>query len=95
MENQNEKPMATKSNFLQLNTAKMIMVGALTLFLLIPLALVQDLISERSQRKNEVVAEVTNSSGEDINFYGPILKVPYKEETETTYIDNKTKQTLV
>jgi inner membrane protein len=95
MENQNEKPMTTKSNFFQSNTAKMIMVGALTLFLLIPLALVQDLISERSQRKNEVVAEVTNSWGEDINFYGPILKVPYKEETETTYIDNKTKQTSV
>lgn len=95
MENQNEKPMATKSNFFQSNTAKMIMVGALTLFLLIPLALVQDLISERSQRKNEVVAEVTNSWGEDINFYGPILKVPYKVETETTYIDSKTKQTSV
>lgn len=95
MENQNEKPMTTKSNFFQSNTAKMIMVGALTLFLLIPLALVQDLISERSQRKNEVVAEVTNSWGEDINFYGPILKVPYKEETETTYVDNKTKQTSV
>ena len=95
MENQNEKPMTPKSNFFQSNTAKMIMVGALTLFLLIPLALVQDLISERSQRKNEVVAEVTNSWGEDINFYGPILKVPYKEETETTYIDNKTKQTSV
>ena len=95
MENQSEKPMTTKSNFFQSNTAKMIMVGALTLFLLIPLALVQDLISERSQRKTEVIAEVTNSWGEDINFYGPILKVPYKEETETTYIDSKTKQTSV
>ena len=95
MENQNEKTMTTKSNFFQSNTAKMIMVGALTLFLLIPLALVQDLISERSQRKNEVIAEVNNSWGEEINFYGPILKVPYKEETETTYIDSKTNQTSI
>lgn len=95
MENQNEKPMTTKSNFFQSNTTKMIMVGALTLFLLIPLALVQDVISERSKRKNEVIAEVNNSWGEDINFYGPILKVPYKVETETTYIDSKTNQTSI
>ena len=95
MENQNEKPMTPKSNFFQSNTAKMIMVGALTLFLLIPLSLVQDLISERSQRKNEVIAEVNSTWGENINFYGPILKVPFKEETETTYIDSKTNQTSI
>ena len=59
MENQEfqEQQNNEEKTFFQSTTAKMIMVGALTLFLLIPLSLVQDLISERSQRKNEVVAD--------------------------------------
>ncbi len=72
MENQEKQP-----GFFQSNTAKMIMVGFLTLVLLIPLVFVQDLIGERSQRKNEMIDEVTNLWGKDIYFYGPILKIPY------------------
>lgn len=95
MENQNENQITQKPSFLQSNTAKMIMVGLLTLFLLIPLNLVQNLISERSERKNDVVTEVTNTWGTDIHFYGPILKVPYKIESETTIIDSNTKKTSI
>lgn len=90
VQNQNPTPVS-KPSFLQSNTAKMIMVGVLTLFLLIPLNLVQSLIRERSERKNEVTEEVTQLWGEDIHFYGPILKVPYKTYTETSIIDEKTK----
>ena len=43
-----------KVPFFQTTTAKMIMVGILTLVLIIPLALVQELIVERSQRQKEV-----------------------------------------
>jgi inner membrane protein len=50
----------------------------LTLVLLIPLFFVQDLISERSQRQKEVVAETTSKWGESVYFYGPILKIPYQ-----------------
>lgn len=78
--------------FFQSNTAKMLMVGLLTLVLLIPLAFVQNLIQERSERKNEVVNEVTETWGKDINFYGPILKIPYKSYSETTVINPATKQ---
>ncbi|HQA75293.1 cell envelope integrity protein CreD [Flavobacterium sp.] len=68
--------------FFQTTTAKMIMVGLLSLALLIPLFFVQDLIQERSQRKKEMVNEVADLWGKDIVFYGPILKVPY------TFVEN-------
>ncbi|WP_035654472.1 inner membrane CreD family protein, partial [Flavobacterium saliperosum] len=107
MENQNQNPMenqnqnqpalntANKGSFLQSTTAKMIMVGVLTLVLLIPLQYVKELIYERSERKKEVVSEVTQLWGEDVFFYGPILKVPYKSYTETAVLDSKTKQTVI
>lgn len=72
------QPNAEKS-FFQSATAKMIMVGMLTLVLLIPLFIVQDLITERSQRQKEVVAETTSKWGESVYFYGPVLKIPYKD----------------
>ncbi len=76
MENQNfEKP----QSFFQTTTAKMIMVGLLTLILLLPLSFVQDLIYERSERQKEVVTETTAKWGESVYFYGPILKIPYKD----------------
>lgn len=73
-----ETPEKQKS-FFQTTTAKMIMVGLLTLILLIPLSFVQNLIVERSQRQKEVVQETTQKWGESVYFYGPILKIPYKD----------------
>lgn len=67
--------------FFQSNTAKMMMVGFLTLVLLIPLFFVQDLITERSQRKQEVITETTSKWGGDVFCYGPMLKVPYYDNT--------------
>jgi len=67
-----------KVSFFQTTTAKMIMVGILTLVLIIPLALVQELIVERSQRQKEVITETTSKWGNSVYFYGPILKIPYK-----------------
>lgn len=76
MEHQEFEP---KEGFFQSTTAKMIMVGSLTLALLIPLIFVQNLITERSQRQKEVVDETTSKWGESVYFYGPILKIPYKD----------------
>lgn len=84
MENYQNQP---KQGFFQSTTAKMIMVGLLTLVLLIPLFFVQDLISERSQRQKEVVAETTSKWGESVYFYGPILKIPYKDPI-TNQVEN-------
>lgn len=90
MENQAENNQ-NKNSFFQSTTAKMIMVGLLTLVLLIPLAFVRELITERSQRKQEVVNEVTQLWGKDVVFYGPIMKVPYKTYEEYNTTDPKTK----
>lgn len=65
-------------SFFQSSTAKMMMVGILTLVLLIPLFFVQDLITERSIRQKEVVSETTSKWGGSVYVYGPILKIPYK-----------------
>lgn len=88
MENQNEKK--EEVGFFQSTTAKLMMVGALTIVLLLPLAFVQDLISERNQRKTDIMDEVSTIWGKDIMFYGPILKVPYKSNVSTKIINEKT-----
>jgi inner membrane protein len=91
MENQETE----QKSFFQSTTAKMIMVGLLTLALLIPLLFVQELIIERSQRQKEVVNEVSELWGKEVSFYGPILKIPYRSYKEVTIVDTKTKQTSI
>lgn len=87
-ENQN------KFNFFQSNTAKIIMVGILTLLLLIPLEFVKDLITERAQRQEEVISEINDKWGESVFLYGPILKIPYTFYEETLSINEITKETV-
>lgn len=82
--------MEKQPNFFQSNTAKIIMVGFLTLILLIPLQFVKNLIGERSQRQKEVVSETSEKWGEAIYFYGPVLKVPYQQTDEVVEYDTKT-----
>lgn len=89
-ENQNPTP----TPFFQSNTAKMIMVGILTLLLLIPLEFVKSLIFERSNRQEEVISEINDKWGESVFFYGPILKVPYTTFEETLSINQKTNETV-
>ncbi|MDI1256121.1 MAG: cell envelope integrity protein CreD [Flavobacterium sp.] len=89
MENpENQEP----QNFFQSATAKMFMVGLLTLVLMIPLVFVNNLIVERSLRQKEVVSETADKWGESVYFYGPILKIPYNTFTETVTVNEKTKE---
>jgi inner membrane protein len=76
MEHQEE---TETKGFFQSTTAKMMMVGLLSLVLLIPLFFVQDLILERSQRQKEMVVETTSKWGEAIYINGPIIRIPYKD----------------
>lgn len=94
MENQhNHEPEQSEiQGFFQSTTAKIIMVGVLTLILLIPLQYVKSLIYERSQLQEQVVAEITQKSGGSVYFYGPILKVPYKIVKDVPYTDTVTKK---
>ncbi|WP_442845327.1 cell envelope integrity protein CreD [Leeuwenhoekiella sp. H156] len=78
-------------------TARMFMVGFLTLILLIPLFFVQNLIEERAQRQQEVVAEINEKWGEEVLVYGPVLKIPYTLPVKKTVQNpgTKTFETLV
>ncbi len=80
-------------NLFKTTTAKMIFVGLLILALLIPLEYVKSLIQERSNRKKEVVDEVTETWGKDINFYGIVLKIPYTYQDQVIIQNIETKQT--
>jgi inner membrane protein len=93
-ENQNPSPTTFFQSIFQSTTAKMLLVGFLTLILLIPLEFVKTLIIERSNRQEEVISEINNKWGESVYFYGPILKVPYTVFEETLSINQKTNETV-
>ena len=57
---------------------KLLGVGALVLILLIPLAMITGVLSERLQRRNEAVADITSSWGREQNLIGPVLGIPYQ-----------------
>lgn len=57
---------------------KLIGVGALILVLLIPLAMISGVLSDRLSRRNEAVADITSSWGKEQSVVGPILGVPYQ-----------------
>jgi inner membrane protein len=56
---------------------KMFVIGLLMLALLIPLAMVSGLISERQMRHQQTATEVANSWGLEQTLAGPVLRVPY------------------
>lgn len=62
---------------------KLIGVGLLILLLLIPLGMITGVLSERLQRRNEAVADITSSWGREQNVIGPVLIVPYQYRFKT------------
>ena len=62
---------------------KLAVVAVLTLLLLIPAAMIQELIREREQRRNETIMEVTSKWGNTQTICGPVLTVPYKTYEKT------------
>lgn len=88
-------PQPENNNFLQSTTARVIMVGLLTLVLLLPLQYVKSLIWERQELQQNVSAEIASQWGGDVYVYGPILKAPYRVITETETIDKATKKVTI
>ena len=56
---------------------KLLGVGGLILLMLIPLAMIEGVLSDRLARRNEAVNEITASWGKEQNIIGPVLCVPY------------------
>ncbi len=57
---------------------RLIIIGALSLILLIPAFMIQALIMEREQRRDNAVFEVSDKWGGRQVLAGPVLTVPYK-----------------
>ena len=57
---------------------KMIAITILGLLLLIPLALVNSVLTERLMRRDEAIKEITATWGKPQVIVGPVLIVPYK-----------------
>src|SRR5437667_762510 len=62
---------------------KLLGVGALVLVLLIPLTMITGVLSDRLQRRNDAVADITSSWGREQNVIGPVLGIPYQYKFKT------------
>ncbi len=58
---------------------KVITIGILILLLMIPTLMIQDLMRERLNRRNEAVTEISGKWGLAQTICGPIISVPYKK----------------
>lgn len=70
---------------------RLFIIGFLSIILLIPAFLIQGLIDEREERRNEVILDVAQKWGTDQAISGPVLSVPYtkiidEKNTEKGYI---------
>ncbi|RFZ92118.1 cell envelope integrity protein CreD [Mucilaginibacter conchicola] len=70
-------------------TVKLVFIGFLILVLLIPSALINDLIFERAARQSEVVKEIADSWSGEQTIKGPVLVVPYKRIVKAIDGDKK------
>ena len=68
-----------KQSFLQRNALffKAAVIFILVLILLIPTSMIESLIHERENRKNEAVNEVSQKWGNEQTLLGPVLTIPY------------------
>jgi len=63
---------------------KLIGVGVLILLLLVPLQMITGVLSDRLNRRNEAVADITSSWGKQQSIVGPVLMIPYQYRFKTT-----------
>lgn len=71
-------------------TFKALVIGFLTLILLIPGLMIQDLILERQNRSIETIEKINAKWSNAQTFCGPVLSIPYT----TTLVDSNNKTTL-
>ncbi len=66
-------------------TIKIIVIGILILILMIPTSFIQSLIHERQYRQEEAINEVSDKWGNVQTLNGPVLTIPYKKYSQSTY----------
>lgn len=62
---------------------KLVGVGVLILLLLIPLGMITGVLSDRLNRRNEAVYDITSSWGKQQCVIGPVLGIPYQYKFKT------------
>ncbi|GAB4260210.1 MAG: cell envelope integrity protein CreD [Vicingaceae bacterium] len=78
MENQEQSTFEKFNNWVRQSiTIRLISIGILILLLLIPSAMVQDLIKEREYRREAAKSEISSKWGEIQTLSGPILSIPF------------------
>ena len=89
---------STHPNFMQRNalSIKIILIGALILLLLIPLAMIRGLITERQYTAYEAGNEVQEKWSSAQQVVGPFISIPYYEKREDiTYENGESKRKIV
>lgn len=76
--------------------AKVAVIGALALVLLVPVLMIQGLVSERQMRRNEAVAGIAEGWGKRQTVSGPYLAIPYERHwtvIKRETVDGKLRET--
>jgi inner membrane protein len=75
-----EKPAGIMAWFKESVTVKLGFIGLLIIVLLIPSSMVDNLISERSDRQQEVIKDISYNFSGNQQIKGPVLVIPYKAQ---------------
>ena len=70
-------------------TLKLLIIGVMILFLMIPTLLVDELIRERANLRDSAQTEVASKWGLEQTVGGPVVSVPYSYEVFTTVDDER------
>src|SRR5690606_17417695 len=79
------QPNNTEASFLEKNRMliKGFTIGFLMLAMLIPVAMLSELVTEREQRQSDVIAEISSKWASEQTIVGPVLVIPYIERFDT------------
>ena len=71
---------------------KALLIGLIFVILLVPLNMINGVVSERAGRQQAVLQEIASSNYGKQVFAGPILSVPYLEEYEESVSEGRIKK---
>lgn len=71
---------------------KIVAIVCMSILLFVPLALIKEQISERSQRQEEVERSIAYSSAGPQTMIGPLIRIRYRERLQRTLRDPESKQ---
>ena len=70
-------------------SARLVIIGGLVLVLLIPSFMIRSLISERQDRRDEAIREISSKWGLDQTITGPFISIPFTDHYENSEGETK------